>query len=842
MLTKDNLQCIRNLKEKQNQIQKQKSGTKAGSLGRGYRIILQTAMLYLLLYLVAIPAEASEITKKAAVYTSMTNSVSYASGDGTKENPYNRFEDALANVSEGGTIYILGSNNAFINARENDLPFVFDKAVTVEPEPGADRAILVSRAAGMVLGADVTLKNIELDFAFPYHDQICANGYRLILENVSRNSGHRLIDLVGGSLYDTDGERLGPEPGQNGQITVSGKKSEFGNLYAGSINGPFEGNVSICVEDAKGAVIGEVYGSGAKEAEYDRDNWFDLEEPPAPVPDSALYPVNGKVQVTIQNAPVRTVDGQGAVQGTSVIFGSLYRTDTLSLYNIMGLTVTEGILEPVVLTASDGMGLDFNIAADAALDLNKLGDINVNNFTGGGKVVLDINAVMKIAGNVTGETAFETNGGYNGYSGLALENHTYIQTAADSEGIFTFTPYPTQPYLKLVKQSDGKWNTVSDTDSTYVTIMYWTDNTAYGDVSRNWEMIDAAKGIPQGAAAEAKQGYHFVCWVDEEGREVGQKAVFIPEKVNGVYVDNVYEARFEANAYTIHFEANGGSGVMMPELQCTYGNSQSLTKNTYEKDGYIFKGWNVKQDGTGIRYGDQQEVTNLTTKENDDIILYAQWEKEESTEEKEEGSQGEKEDQADDNNQGGVSSQPVSGEQDAVPEHKEDSQGSVTPPSQNPSSYPPESKQLIHGSSYIDSSLKLRFVILKVGAKGGTVQCCGVTDKKIKKVMIPAAITINGTSYKVTAIAKNAFKNNKKLQKVTIGKNVSKIGQNAFRGCTKLKTTVIKTTKLTKGSVGKNAFAGSYAKMKVKVPKSKVKKYKKLLRSRGLSSRAKVSR
>ena len=134
------------------------------------------------------------------VYTAMTGTLSDAFGDGTKENPYNRFEDAMENVADGGTIYILNSDSAMINDPGDDMPFIFTKSVTIEPEPGTESAVLVSRAAGMLLEADVTFHNIELDFANFYHDQIFANGYTLTLNNVTRNSGYRLIDLVAGGL------------------------------------------------------------------------------------------------------------------------------------------------------------------------------------------------------------------------------------------------------------------------------------------------------------------------------------------------------------------------------------------------------------------------------------------------------------------------------------------------------------------------------------------------------------------------------------------------------------------------------------------------------------------
>ena len=109
---------------------------------------------------------------------------------------------------------------------------------------------------------------------------------------------------------------------------------------------------------------------------------------------------------------------------------------------------------------------------------------------------------------------------------------------------------------------------------------------------------------------------------------------------------------------------------------------------------------------------------------------------------------------------------------------------------------------------------------------------CG---KKKAGASIPATVKYKGVTYRVTAIGPKAFsKWKKKLKKVTIGKNVKKIGKEAFKGCKKLKTVVIKTTKLKKKNVGKNAFKGIHAKAKAKVPKKKRSAYRKFLNKAGL--------
>ncbi len=126
--------------------------------------------------------------------------------------------------------------------------------------------------------------------------------------------------------------------------------------------------------------------------------------------------------------------------------------------------------------------------------------------------------------------------------------------------------------------------------------------------------------------------------------------------------------------------------------------------------------------------------------------------------------------------------------------------------------------------------------------KSRTVEYVGPMSKKGSKVTIPSTVKIDGKTYKVTSIAKNAFKNNSYVKSVTIGKYVKTIGKRAFYGCKKLKTITINTKKLTTKTVGKQAFKGTPKSVRVKVPKSKYKAYKKLLISKGIYKKAKIKK
>ena len=92
----------------------------------------------------------------------------------------------------------------------------------------------------------------------------------------------------------------------------------------------------------------------------------------------------------------------------------------------------------------------------------------------------------------------------------------------------------------------------------------------------------------------------------------------------------------------------------------------------------------------------------------------------------------------------------------------------------------------------------------------------GVANKDITKVVIPDTVTVDGVTYAVTAVSVDAFKNNKKLKKVTIGRNVEEIEKGAFSGCTSLTKVTVSAEKLE--SIGDNAFANCYKLTSVTIP------------------------
>ena len=129
----------------------------------------------------------------------------------------------------------------------------------------------------------------------------------------------------------------------------------------------------------------------------------------------------------------------------------------------------------------------------------------------------------------------------------------------------------------------------------------------------------------------------------------------------------------------------------------------------------------------------------------------------------------------------------------------------------------------VSGTSKIPAAVsygKVSYTVTSIGQKA--FRNC----KKLKKLTIPASVKI---------IGKEAFLNCKKLKKLTIPASVKSIGTGAFRGCKALKTLVIRTELLTKKGVKGSLKGSKVEKVKVKLGSKKrnqqyVRKYRKFFR------------
>ncbi len=167
------------------------------------------------------------------------------------------------------------------------------------------------------------------------------------------------------------------------------------------------------------------------------------------------------------------------------------------------------------------------------------------------------------------------------------------------------------------------------------------------------------------------------------------------------------------------------------------------------------------------------------------------------------------------------------------PEDKKPQQEQVVTPDEKPATVEANA-HTVGEQITIDGAV---YQITDLTAGNESVMYVKPEDTGIKSAIIPDTVNIDGVDYKVTDIEDNAFKGCKKLKKVTIGENVLRIGTKAFYKCKKLKKITIKTSALTKDSVDKGVFKGINENAKVKVPKKKVKAYRKIFKKKGLNGK-----
>ena len=109
--------------------------------------------------------------------------------------------------------------------------------------------------------------------------------------------------------------------------------------------------------------------------------------------------------------------------------------------------------------------------------------------------------------------------------------------------------------------------------------------------------------------AEARTDYTY--WV---------RAQFESGKV-GMWSETAEGCRHKG--YTVHFDANGGTGEMA-DLELRFDEPQALTGCGFSKSGNVFAGWATTAGGSSV-YADGETVENLSLEPGAIVTLYACW-------------------------------------------------------------------------------------------------------------------------------------------------------------------------------------------------------------------------
>ena len=487
-----------------------------------------TLALLLTLLPTAVMAEGGQTIYTQSAYTGVDS-------DGTKDRPFTSFDAALSEAKRLGghnTIVILGGTTQNDNS-STSAPLIIDTPVTIEGRTADDnsgQATFNIRSGGIVLGTDVTMKNVALELTNRYHNAIFVNGHKFTAENVVRGHGSREVHLFAGGL-----KGAAADSGTKAVLTL--RNSQFGNIYAGSMNESYTGNAQISITNS---TVGTIYGSGGDDSNYNPDSSLGQEEPPAP-PAKPNYTVSGPVSITVDGTT--TVGGQYSVSvngngssDTSLIIDMADESKKLNLAGLKNLTINGGTATVAEINETAGVTLD-------QATISFAGSKTINSLSGNGNIVLGKETKLTITGTFDGTYDFEVSGGQNNLSGAAAYDHTYI-TAGTNNATVNFNPHATQTDMSLEWKEGEGWKT-----------------SAMPEVSQTVASFRVTESSKTVSVEEFEEGNCFIPVEWTSSTQVGTLTM-IPFRYQVNYLDKSYEKAakldLESNVYsaTIAFDDN----------------------------------------------------------------------------------------------------------------------------------------------------------------------------------------------------------------------------------------------------------------------------------------------
>lgn len=114
-----------------------------------------------------------------------------------------------------------------------------------------------------------------------------------------------------------------------------------------------------------------------------------------------------------------------------------------------------------------------------------------------------------------------------------------------------------------------------------------------------------------------KTGHTFLGWSTSDQ---GDTVTHTPDHYFGIDADTTLYAVWQADTYTISFNANGGTGAPSSQTK-TYGLDLTLSSTKPTRTNYTFLGWGVSANSTTVSY-----AAGGTFSANANTTLYAIWE------------------------------------------------------------------------------------------------------------------------------------------------------------------------------------------------------------------------
>lgn len=171
-----------------------------------------------------------------------------------------------------------------------------------------------------------------------------------------------------------------------------------------------------------------------------------------------------------------------------------------------------------------------------------------------------------------------------------------------------------------------EFETTSTLDKDTILYAHWTE-AVYQVTYQGQDFSWTNKNVKYGSTVKAPtssnydvEGYTITGWYTTSTYDEGTEWNFAEDTVTQ---NTVLYAKYEAKAFTITFDANGGVGAQYTQ-SFAFGESKPLTANQFTREGWSFAGWATEKDSGEIVYEDQQ-YTSFDSADSKDITLYAVW-------------------------------------------------------------------------------------------------------------------------------------------------------------------------------------------------------------------------
>lgn len=272
-----------------------------------------------------------------------------------------------------------------------------------------------------------------------------------------------------------------------------------------------------------------------------------------------------------------------------------------------------------------------------------LNEENVSSLTVSGTVILyarweangygvtyDSNKPTNASGSLTGVTAnslhvYDVDKALT-VNGYQLTGWTFKGWALTRSGSVVYGNAQIVKNLSDEQGGDIKLYAVWEANTYRITYDY--DGATNGNAAAGY---DATYDLPYSLSTPTKTGYTFAGWYSGKAGGGTQYT-----NANGNSISNWAQtspvtlcAKWVEHTYTISFDANAGSDIVVGDLNSVaslkYSVLYSLSAKTLTRIGYEFLGWKTTANGTSANYTPAQSVKGLTAINNGTVTLFAHW-------------------------------------------------------------------------------------------------------------------------------------------------------------------------------------------------------------------------